>query len=119
MMDGREVVIFGDGRTSRDFCYVDNVVQANLLAAISSDELSGVYNVAVGERTSLLDLFEMIRETVVNLGFPPPRGPTFKDERAGDVRHSLADIAKARDFGYVPSHDVRQGIAETVHWFAQ
>ncbi len=117
LLAGRAVRIHGDGETSRDFCYVANAVQANLLAACTEreDAIDTVYNVAVGDRTSLNALFEALR------GHLAPEAPDAEhgDFRAGDVRHSQADIAKARErLGYAPSHDIRAGLAATARWFA-
>ena len=99
LLAGDSVFVNGDGETSRDFCHVDNVVQANLLAATTSspEALGKVYNVAAGERTTLNQLFELIREQVARFR-PQATGarPTYRDFRAGDVRHSLADVSLAR-----------------------
>jgi UDP-N-acetylglucosamine 4-epimerase len=121
MLRGERPVINGDGETSRDFCYVDNAVQANLLAArCPNPEAHGqVYNVAFGQRTSLNELFGLIREIVGEvrpsaLDMEPEYGP----ERPGDVRHSLADISKARSLlGYEPAFDVRQGLQKAADWY--
>jgi UDP-N-acetylglucosamine 4-epimerase len=122
MLDGREVAINGDGETSRDFCFVENVVQANLLAATTGDPqaLGQAYNVAYGERTTLNQLFELIRERVTEF---QPRArdllPVYRDFRPGDVRHSLADVGKARRLlGYAPTHSVREGLGLTAPWYA-
>ena len=115
-------VIHGDGTTSRDFCYVDNVVQANLLAGTVSDggALNCVYNIACGDRTSLRDLYEQIRSAMgTYLGDLSGLDPISRPERAGDVRHSLAAIRLARErLGYEPTIDVAQGIAKTCAWYA-
>jgi UDP-N-acetylglucosamine 4-epimerase len=121
MMAGEQVWINGDGETSRDFCYIANTVQANLLAAtVTSDEATNqVYNVAVGDRTTLNDLFEAIRVLLA------PRfkhladfKPSYRDFRAGDVRHSLADVTKARTLlGYEPSHRIGEGLREAMDWY--
>ncbi len=123
MLAGEAVFINGDGVTSRDFCFVANAVQANLLAATTSraDALNEVYNVAVGDQTSLNDLHAMLgRELMAcrpNLRVPAPQ---YRDFRAGDVRHSRADIGKAQDrLGYVPSHDIRAGMAVVAGWYAE
>ena len=118
MIDGEEVFINGDGETSRDFCYVDNAVQANLLAATSENPHAAnqVYNIAVGDRTTLNQLFTKIRDNLAGK-FPHLReiAPTYRDFRPGDVRHSLADISKARRLlGYEPSHNIDQGLAEAM-----
>jgi UDP-N-acetylglucosamine 4-epimerase len=121
MMRGAPVHINGDEETSRDFCYVENAIQVNLLAALASDKhaLNEVYNVAVGGRTTLKQLFELIRgEMATHLPALAGFQPVFRDFRPGDVRHSQADIGKAhRLLGYEPTHDVRAGLAETVRWF--
>jgi len=118
---GKEVVINGDGATSRDFCYVANVVQANLLAAMSSKNLGldRVYNVAAGRRTTLNELYSKIqRQVVAVLPDVPQRQPRYLAERAGDVRHSLADVGLAQsELGYVPSYDVDQGLVEAAAWY--
>lgn len=125
MLRGEAPIINGDGQTSRDFCYVANAVQANLRAALatSADAIGQCYNIAVGGRTTLLDLFRMIRRELS--GRPcsrdelPPLEPQFAPFRAGDIPHSQADISKAqRLLGYSPTHTVEQGIRETVTWYA-
>ncbi|WP_303237225.1 NAD-dependent epimerase/dehydratase family protein [uncultured Bilophila sp.] len=114
------VYINGDGETSRDFCYIDNVVQANLLASCADDAARNkVYNVAFGQRTTLTELFALIREEVVRHK-PEAAGaePVYRDFRAGDVRHSLADITRARTLlGYEPAYDVRQGLRLAGDWY--
>ena len=121
MIRNQPVWINGDGETSRDFCFVQNVVQANLLAATTTnnDAANQVYNVAVGERTSLNALFESIR-SILEPQFPHLTHfkPGFRDFRAGDVRHSLADIGKARRLlGYEPSHKLHEGLAQSMDWY--
>jgi UDP-N-acetylglucosamine 4-epimerase len=123
MIRGETVYINGDGETSRDFCYIDNAVQANLLAAATTreDAVDQVYNVAVGERTTLNELFEAIR-TLLAPRFPHLAHcrPSYRDFRAGDVRHSLADIGKAqRLLGYAPSHRIREGLAQAMDWYVR
>jgi UDP-N-acetylglucosamine 4-epimerase len=123
MIHDEPVFINGDGETSRDFCYVENVVQANLLAATerNPDASNQVYNVAVGDRTTLNDLFEAIRAELAPR-FPHLEHcrPVYREFRAGDVRHSLADIGKARRLlGYEPSHGIRQGLAEAMEWYVR
>jgi UDP-N-acetylglucosamine 4-epimerase len=123
LLAGDPVHIYGDGETSRDFCFVANVVQANLLAATSTrpGAAGQVYNVAVGERTTLTDLFRLIREQVAR--YRPAAAqvePIYGQFRPGDVRHSLADIGKARELlGYAPTHGVRAGLVESAAWYAQ
>jgi UDP-N-acetylglucosamine 4-epimerase len=121
MIDGEEVFINGDGETSRDFCYIDNAVQANLLAATSDnpDAANQVYNIAVGDRTTLNQLFSKIRDILADK-FPELKEitPSYRDFRPGDVRHSLADIGKARRLlGYEPTHNIDQGLAEAMSWY--
>lgn len=106
LIKGEPVYINGDGETSRDFCYIDNCVQANILAATTEndDAANQVYNVAYGQRTTLNDLFQLLKKRVVRK-HPAVRDvePRYRDFRPGDVRHSLADISKAADFlGYKP-----------------
>jgi UDP-N-acetylglucosamine 4-epimerase len=118
MLEGRECVINGDGETSRDFCFIRNVVQANLRAALTSnaEAVGRVYNVAVGQRTTLNELHAALA-TAVEARQPGTRvpPPTHAPFRAGDVRHSLADISLARRLlGYEPSHTIAAGMAETV-----
>jgi UDP-N-acetylglucosamine 4-epimerase len=118
MLEGRECVINGDGETSRDFCYVRNVVQANLRAALTSeaDAIGRVYNVAVGQRTTLNELHAALAAAIEGLR-PDLRvaAPAHAPFRAGDVRHSLADISLARRLlGYEPSHTIAAGMIETV-----
>jgi UDP-N-acetylglucosamine 4-epimerase len=121
MIRNEPVWINGDGETSRDFCYIDNAVQANLLAATAEhpDAANQVYNVAVGDRTTLNDLFQAIR-SALEPRFPHLQGfkPSYRDFRAGDVRHSLADIGKARSLlGYQPSHRIKEGLMEAMDWY--
>jgi UDP-N-acetylglucosamine/UDP-N-acetylgalactosamine 4-epimerase len=113
--------INGDGLSTRDFCYIDNVLQANILAATVTDTSATdeVYNVACGDRTTLLELFGMIKE---NLASHRPEvlaaAPRHRDFRAGDIQHSQADISKARTrLGYAPDHTVADGLRHAVHWY--
>ncbi len=119
MLGGRPIEIYGDGSTSRDFCYVANAVQANLRAALAPDEaLNKVYNVALGERTSLNELFGLLRDGLARHQVHYDREPTYADFRRGDVRHSEADISKARELlGYAPTHRIADGIAEALPWY--
>jgi UDP-N-acetylglucosamine 4-epimerase len=118
------VLINGDGETSRDFCYVDNAVQANLLAATTQNPsaLNQIYNVALNERTTLKRLFEIVRNALAasrpELAELTTRQPEYRDFRAGDVRHSQADIGKAqRLLGYVPTHRLADGIRAAMPWY--
>lgn len=121
LLHGDPVYINGDGETSRDFCYVANAVQINLLAATVEDTaaIGQVYNVAFGERTTLNTLFELIREQVsVDDVSVLSAKPIYREFRAGDVRHSLADIGKSsRLLGYKPQYSVRDGLALSGKWF--
>lgn len=120
-LKGDPIHVNGDGSTSRDFCYVDNVVQANLRAALvqSADAVGGVYNVAVGERTSLLELYGLIRSLLVPRHVPnAPGQPEFRNFRTGDVLHSLACITKAESLlGYRPTHTVGAGLLRCIDWY--
>ena len=121
LIEGKPCLIFGDGSSSRDFCYVDNIVQANLLAATTPDPaVTGtVYNCGCNGRTDLKQLFAMIRDNLAK-EFPAVAGaePVFDAPRPGDVAHSQAAIDKiSAALGYVPSHMVEDGMAETVAWF--
>jgi UDP-N-acetylglucosamine 4-epimerase len=121
MLSGRTVNIFGDGETSRDFCFVDNVVQANLRAATVSakEAVNQVYNIAVGERTTLNALYAQIRQ-LLGSAFPSlqEQPAVYREARAGDVRHSLADIGKARQLlGYAPSHRLAAGLQLAMPWY--
>ncbi|MDE7241009.1 NAD-dependent epimerase/dehydratase family protein [Desulfovibrio sp.] len=121
LLKGDTVYINGDGETSRDFCYIDNVVQANLLASLAGkDARDRIYNVAFGERTTLNELFALIRDEVArHKPAAATAEPVHRDFRAGDVRHSLADIGRARILlGYDPRHDVRQGLRLAGDWYA-
>jgi UDP-N-acetylglucosamine 4-epimerase len=119
MLRGEEVTINGDGETSRDFCFVANAVQANVRAALAPDEVQGeVFNIAVGERTSLAQLFALIRDGLGAHQVHYALEPRFAAFRAGDVRHSLADISKARRLiGYEPTSTIAQGMAEALPWY--
>lgn len=119
MLRDEEVTIYGDGETSRDFCHVANAVQANIRAALASNEVQGeVFNVAVGHRTSLNQLFALIREGLERHQVHYGRDPVLTDFRAGDVRHSEADIGKAQSLlGYEPTHDIASGIEEALPWY--
>lgn len=119
MIKGEEVCINGDGETSRDFCFIENTVQMNILAATARDGAKNeVYNVALGDRITLNELYESIQNSLNNLGFEIDRAPTYGDFRAGDVRHSQADISKAREkLGYLPEYRVQEGIHQAMPWY--
>ena len=121
MIQNEPVYINGDGSTSRDFCYVANVVQANILAATtaSAGALNTVYNIALGDETTLSALFQMLRERLLP-AHPHLRElqPIHRALQPGDVRHSRADIAKARRLlGYAPSHKIETGLDEALSWY--
>ncbi len=121
LVQGEPVYINGDGETSRDFCFVHNVIQANLLAGVTDnpDAVNQVYNVAVGDRTTLNQLYGLLRDNL--LPHQPSlkdEQPTYRDFRAGDVRHSLADVSKAVGrLGYVPTHNLAQGLVVAMPWY--
>jgi UDP-N-acetylglucosamine 4-epimerase len=119
MTAGRSIEIYGDGSTSRDFCYVANAVQANLRAALAGDEAQNqVYNVAVGGRTSLIELFGLLRDGLSRHQVHYTKEPVFGDFRPGDAMHTQADISKAQSLlGFEPTHDIGEGIAEALPWY--
>jgi UDP-N-acetylglucosamine/UDP-N-acetylgalactosamine 4-epimerase len=119
LLAGEPIYINGDGETSRDFCFVANAVQANLLAACAADSSKDqVYNVAVGERTSLNQLFGLLKKGLQFKSDAAEIQPVYRDFRAGDVRHSLADVGKAETLlGYKPTHSIRSGITEALAWY--
>ena len=120
LLKGEPVYINGDGETSRDFCFIDNCVQANILAATADEEAADtVYNVAFGERTSLNELYRLIQERVATRSPAAAQAePVYRDFRAGDVRHSLADISKASQLlGYHPAFSVRDGLDKAAQWY--
>lgn len=123
LIRGEELFINGDGETSRDFCYIDNCVQGNLLAATAANPaaLNQVYNIALGERTTLNELFNLIQQRVRAIR-PEIKAisPTYRDFRPGDVRHSLADISKAHNLlGYEPIYSVKDGLDQAAEWYVR
>ena len=122
MIQGEPVLINGDGETSRDFCFIENTVQANLLAAATDNPAAKnqVYNVAVGDRTTLNDLFTAIQSALAANGVLYEQAPVYQDFRAGDVRHSQADVSKARELlGYAPEFVIKDGIAKAMPWYVK
>ncbi|MDX3774142.1 SDR family oxidoreductase [Chromatiaceae bacterium AAb-1] len=118
MIAGQDVTINGDGETSRDFCFVANAVQANLRAALTPLTQSEVFNVAVGDRTTLNQLFSAIADALAENGIQYHKTPNYADFRAGDVRHSQADINKAATMlGYKPEFRVREGLKLAMPWY--
>ncbi|WP_256081129.1 SDR family oxidoreductase [Massilia sp. YIM B04103] len=123
LIKNQPLFINGDGETSRDFCFIDNVVQANLLAALTSVPVAvnQVYNVALNERTSLNQLYREMRQLLLDR-FPhlQEHQAQYKDFRAGDVRHSQADIGKARQLlGFNPTHRIGEGLKEAMDWYVR
>ncbi|MFK3862203.1 NAD-dependent epimerase/dehydratase family protein [Pseudoalteromonas rhizosphaerae] len=119
MIKGEDVFINGDGETSRDFCFIENTVQMNILAATASDEAKDeVYNVAVGDRTTLNDLYKSIQKALKEYNVKVFHDPKYRDFRAGDVRHSQADVSKARaQLGYFPEFSIMEGIHKAMSWY--
>ena len=119
MVRGEDVLINGDGETSRDFCFIENAIQANLLAAIADETAKNeVYNVAVGDRTTLNILFNSLTEALAENGVVYEKQPVYRDFRPGDVRHSQADISKAASkLGYAPEYRIAEGIAKAMPWY--
>jgi UDP-N-acetylglucosamine 4-epimerase len=114
---GERPIIYGDGTTTRDFCHVDDVVRANVLAATTEDAraFGGVFNVARGRRTSLNELFAAVRDIT---GASPDFEPIYEDFRTGDIRHSFAAVDRARDvLGYAPETDFIEGLRKTAAWY--
>lgn len=122
LANNENVYINGDGSTSRDFCYVDNAVQANILAATTKDidALNQIYNVALGDRTSLKDLHQIIYKEIKKYKNISNISPKYRDFRDGDVLHSQADISKAKKLlGYRPTHKIRNGIQASISWYLE
>jgi UDP-N-acetylglucosamine 4-epimerase len=121
LLAGQDVYINGDGQTSRDFCFIENVVQMNLLSATAnSDEKDEIYNVAVGDRTSLNELYKLISDGISVCNNNETAKPIYSDFRAGDVLHSQADISKAcRKLGYGRVIKMKDGIHKTLHWYVE
>jgi UDP-N-acetylglucosamine 4-epimerase len=119
MIADNDIWINGDGHTSRDFSYIKNVVQANILSATASDDVKNeILNVAVGYRTSLNSLFELLRSALTDKGILYKKKPLFKKYREGDVLHSQADINKAKKMiGYLPKYKIEEGIIEAIEWY--
>jgi len=121
ILNNEDVFINGDGETSRDFCYIDNTVQINLLAAMTEndDATNQVYNVALSARTSLNQLYKMIEERLLDrVSSLSKNSPTYRNFRPGDVLHSQADISKAQSLlGYMPSHNISEGLDEAMDWY--
>jgi len=122
MIKGDDVFINGDGETSRDFCFIENVIQINILAATSTDAAARnqIYNVAVNGRTSLNTLYGALKTALADNRVTYSKDAVYRDFRAGDVRHSQADISKAATLlGYAPTYDIQQGVAKAMPWYVQ
>ena len=120
MIADQNVMINGDGETSRDFCFVDNAVQANIRAALADIGHSEVFNVALGDRTTLNELFAAIAKSLADNGIHYQKTAQYGDFRAGDVRHSQADISKAQQLlGYAPEYRIREGLTLAMPWYIQ
>lgn len=120
MIAGDDVVINGDGETSRDFCFVANAVQANIRAALATISQSEVVNVALGDRTTLNELFAAIRQSLADNGIVYSKAAKYGEFRPGDVRHSQADISKAKTLlGYAPEYRILDGIKRAMPWYIQ
>jgi UDP-N-acetylglucosamine/UDP-N-acetylgalactosamine 4-epimerase len=121
IIKSKKVFINGDGETSRDYCYIENAIQMNLLAAITKNEdaANQIYNTALNDRVTLNQLYQMIEEKLIErVEGIDKKYPTFRDFRAGDVRHSQADISKAVNLlGYSPTHQIMEGLDETLDWY--
>jgi len=127
LLEGEDVYINGDGETSRDFTYIDNVIQMNLLAGTTEnpEAFGEAFNVAVGGRNTLNELYTLIQDElnkslVTSHQSPITKSPIYRDFRPGDIRHSNADISKAkRTVGYAPTHDIYQGMDEAIEWYIE
>lgn len=119
MINGETISINGDGETSRDFCFVENTIQMNILAAVACEENKNeIYNVALGDRTTLVSLFKYIRNSLIDNGISYTQEPQYQDFRKGDVRHSQACILKAKqNLGYKPKINIEDGIKIVVPWY--
>ena len=121
ILNNKEVYINGDGETSRDFCYIENAVQANILAAmtVNQEAINQVYNVALNQRTSLNELYKLIEDKIIErVEGLEQKKPVYRDFRAGDVRHSQASIDKAIEFlNYRPEYKVSDGLNEAIDWY--
>ena len=119
-IQNKTVEIYGDGETTRDFCYIENVIQANILAAMSSSKIGRdqVFNIAVGDQINLMDLALLIKENLKKYKISSNFQIEKVDFRKGDIRHSLADISKANKFlSYDPAYTVQMGLKKSMHWY--
>lgn len=121
MLDDELIHINGDGETSRDYCFIDNTVQMNILAATADESAKdNVFNVALGNRTTLNELFSFIKNALLEDGIEVTKEPNYRDFRQGDVRHSQADISKAKELlGYCPTCKIKDGINKAMPWYIE
>ena len=121
MINDEDIYIYGDGSTSRDFCYIKNVIQANILSALANEEAhNNVFNIACGDSTSLNELFGLISDRLTEKNVSYSKEPIYQDFRRGDVLHSMANIEKARLLiGYEPSHTIKTGMIEAIPWYIE
>lgn len=121
LMKGEPIIIYGDGETGRDFCFVENNVQANILAATTKnpEAINQIYNIAVGDITTLNELFNALQDELQKIsGVAQKSTPVYQDFRKGDIRHSQADISKAKEFlGYDPEYKIRDGLRLAMSWY--
>ena len=119
LINNEDIFINGDGETSRDFCFIDNTVQANILAATAGkEEQNQVYNVAVGDRTTLNELYSSIKNSLADNGVNYTKNPIYQNFRVGDVRHSQANISKISNLlGYYPEYRIQDGINSAIFWY--
>ena len=119
MIHNKQISIFGDGSTTRDFCYMDNVVQMNILAGLSTFDKNMIFNVGTHSQISLKELFDQLKLSLEeSLAIKYSLEPNFKNFRDGDILHSVADIQLAnRYLGYSPTHDLRKGLKESIDWY--
>ena len=121
MIDNQDVLINGDGETSRDFCFIENAVQANILAATAEESCKNqIYNVALGDRTTLNTLFDSLKSALQQNDISYQKSPVYQEFRAGDVRHSQADISKAKSMlGFEPEFRIQAGIEKAMKWYVK
>lgn len=123
MMNNEAISIYGDGSTSRDFCYIDNVIQMNILASLSEDKkaFGEIYNCAFSDTTSLNDLYKTLKSLIESKDSKiRVQQPNYLEFRDGDIKHSLACIDKAKEkLGYYPSHSLTEGMKETIDWYLE
>ena len=119
MINGEDVFINGDGETSRDFCFIENTIQMNILAATAPEcAKDNIYNVAVGDRTSLNDLYSSLKESLIQNHTRIEKAPIYREFRIGDVRHSQADISKSqKKLGYEPQFSIQNGVQVAMPWY--